>query len=325
MKIFLTGVTGFVGSHLLDDLIEHGHQVIRHQRPSKKPHNSTGYFSTSQVSFFDIQAIQEELIDIDVVIHCAAYVSTWGYEEDFSNTNILMTKNLLRAAQNAGVKKFIYMSCAFVVMDQLRAMIDLKESSKLTDRRELPYSRSKAMAETVVLEAGCEEFKTIALRPAFLWGRGDIVDRQIGEAAKRGKFGWINQGEYLYSTCYIKNLQFSVRLALQTDLFGQAFFISDGTPMMYRYFMTRRLTIGGFPVPSFSIGVYLAWALARFTENGWKYLPLRGLPPLTREMVRLTGNPFTLSIEKASKLLGYQPTYSVEQALENLSSQYIHH
>ena len=89
--------------------------------------------------------------------------------------------------------------------------------------------------------------------------------------------------------------------------------------------MTRRLSIGGFPVPSFSIGIYLAWALARFTENGWKYLPLSGLPPLTREMVRLTGNSFTLSIEKASKLLGYQPTYSVEQALENLSTQYIHH
>jgi len=48
-------------------------------------------------------------------------------------------------------------------------------------------------------------------------------------------------------------------------------------------------------------------------------LPLKGSPPITREMVRLTGYPFTVSIEKAQVELGYQPKYSVENAFVHLS------
>jgi hypothetical protein len=82
--------------------------------------------------------------------------------------------------------------------------------------------------------------------------------------------------------------------------------------------MEKRLRAGGYPVPSFSISNPLAWVLAKFTENGWKYLPLRGNPPLTREMVRITGYPLTVNIEKAYRELGYEPPYTFEQALEKL-------
>jgi 2-alkyl-3-oxoalkanoate reductase len=145
-----------------------------------------------------------------------------------------------------------------------------------------------------------------------------VIDRQIGDAAKKGRFGWFNQGNYLYSTCYIENLKEAVSKALDTKQTGQAFFISDGKPMIYRHFMTRRLAIDHYPIPKFSIPNQLAWALASFTENGWRHLPLKGAPPITREMVRLTGYSFTVSIKKAKELLTYEPIFTVEQGLEHL-------
>ena len=79
--------------------------------------------------------------------------------------------------------------------------------------------------------------------------------------------------------------------------------------------MTRRLKAGHYKVPVLSIPRSLAWPLARFTENGWKYLPLRGEPPLIREMVHLMANPFSVSIQKAKDQLAYEPAYEMEQGM----------
>jgi nucleoside-diphosphate-sugar epimerase len=317
MKIFLTGASGFVGSNLIKYLEKQGHEFIaplRRANQSDEPENRR----SQAIDLLDLDLLKKELISVDAVIHCAAMVSTWGLEKDFQDTNIRITNNLVEAAKHAGVKKFIHMSCASVVMDKPQGLFDINESMPLCHRLEFPYSRSKAQAEKIVLHAGSAEFKTIALRPSFLWGKGDIVDRQIGMAARLGKFGWFNQGEYLYATCYIENLQEAVCKALQTERFNEAYFISDGKAITYRSFMEKRLRAGGYPVPSFSISNPLAWVLAKFTENGWKYLPLRGNPPLTREMVRITGYPLTVNIEKAYRELGYEPPYTFEQALEKL-------
>jgi nucleoside-diphosphate-sugar epimerase len=320
MKIFLTGVSGFVGKNLMAFLIKQGHDVIGHVRTDQGPNDDLGQ-KLSHINLLNHNEVQDELSDVDAVIHCAALVSTWSSTEAFYQNNILVTKILLASAKQSGVQRFIFLSCASVVMRERQALLNISESLPLSNQDELPYVKSKALAEALVIEAATESFKTVALRPAFIWGQGDIIDRQIGQAALNGKFGWFNQGDYLYSTCYIENLYLAVSRALTLDIFGETFFISDGEPISFRSFMSERLRISGFPTPSLSIPIHFAWALAKFTENGWKYLPLKGFPPITREIVRLTGVPFTLSIEKAEQQLDYHPTYSVLQGLKHLKSQ----
>jgi nucleoside-diphosphate-sugar epimerase len=320
MKIFLTGVSGFVGKYLMDFLINQGHDVIGHVHTPKDSIDPLGR-KFSHKNLLNHHEILDVLSDVDTVIHCAALVSTWSSPETLYENNVLVTKSLLESAKQAGVQRFIFLSCASVVMQQRQALLSISESLPLTNQNELPYATSKALAEAIVLKAGSEHFRTIALRPAFIWGKGDIIDRQIGQSAKDGKFGWFNQGNYLYSTCYIENLYEAVSKAITTNRFGEAFFVSDGEAVSFRSFMSERLRISGFPTPSLSIPIKLAWPLARFTENGWKYLPLKGHPPITREIVRLTGLPFTVSIEKAIQQLDYQPAYSVHQGLQHLARQ----
>jgi nucleoside-diphosphate-sugar epimerase len=316
MKIFLTGASGFVGTHLARSLVEAGYEIVAHYRSSQalniKPTNNIEVWSGD---LNDVPSLSKRLQGIDSVIHCAAEMKLWNCEKELHETNVLMTKNILESARKAGVPQLIYMSDASVAKDPSIPNLEVCESRALASLQNFPYSHSKSMAEQHVLAAGEESIRTISLRPASIWGRGDLIDRILGKAANLNKFGWFEQGDYPFSTCYIENLCEAVKKALLADANRECFFISDGSPVPFRQWMTRRLKAGHYKVPTLSIPRYLAYPLARFTENGWKYLPLRGEPPLIREMVHLMAHPFSVSIQKAKDQLAYVPIFDIEEGM----------
>jgi nucleoside-diphosphate-sugar epimerase len=316
MKIFLTGASGFVGSHLAQSLKTVGHEVVAHYRSPQslniKPQHNLEVWSGD---LNDLQSLSKRLQGIDSVIHCAAEMKLWNSEKALHETNVFMTQNILKSAKQAGVPQFIYMSDASVAKDPSIPNLDVCESRALPSLKNFPYSYSKSLAEDYVLAAGDETLRTISLRPASIWGKGDLIDRIIGKAADLNQFGWFDQGDYLFSTCYIDNLCEAVQKVLLSKANRQSFFISDGPAIPFRQWMSRRLLAGYYKVPTLSIPRFLAWPLARFTENGWNYLPLRGEPPLIREMVHLMAHPFSISIAKAKEQLGYEPLYGMEEGM----------
>ena len=321
MKIFLTGAEGFIGSKVLERLHTEGHGLSAAVRSvqEEKRLQALG-IETVRGNLCDEIDLHAALKGHDAVIHCAAYVRLWGPRATFQGVNVELTKKLIAASQVAGIKRFIHMSTASVVLNERRPLYDAEESLPLCNRNEMPYAQSKAQAEEAVLGANTTQLATVVLRPAFVWGKGDLVDRQIGPAANHGKFGWFNQGEYLYSSCYIGNLCEAISLAVQSSVRAEAFFIADNETLRFRDWMTQRLRVGHYRVPTFSIPRALAWPFARFTENGWNYLPLKGDPPLVREAVRATGYPLTLSIEKAKRILSYRAPYSIEEGMAAIAN-----
>jgi nucleoside-diphosphate-sugar epimerase len=194
------------------------------------------------------------------------------------------------------------------------------ESSPIVLRDYLPYTRSKALAEAYVLAVQQTAMRVVVLRPSFVWGKGDSIDTEIGPASNCGQFGWFSQGNYPFATCSIANLCDALQLAIQYTQSGYVFNISDCEPVDFRAFMSQRLKVSGFQVPTLSVPRKLAWWLGAFTENGWKYLPMPGKPPLVREMVRLMGFPFTVSIERAKRELGYLGHHSIGEGMSNIAS-----
>ena len=324
MKIFLTGASGFVGSHLAQSLIAAGHEVVAHYRSPQslkiKPQNNIEVYSGD---LNDVQSLAKRLQGIDSVIHCAAEMKLWNSKKALHETNVLMTKNILKAAKQAEVPQFIYMSDASVAKAPSIPNLEVSESRALPSLEKFPYSHSKSLAEEYVLAAGDENLRTLSLRPASVWGKGDLIDRILGRAANLNQFGWFDQGDYLFSTCYIQNLCEAVQKALLSKSNRESFFISDGPPVLFRQWMSRRLLAGHYKVPTLSIPRFLAWPLARFTENGWNYLPLRGDPPLIREMVHLMAHPFSVSIAKAQEQLAYEPLYGMEEGMQELEKNRI--
>jgi nucleoside-diphosphate-sugar epimerase len=316
MKIFLTGASGFVGSHLVQSLVAAGHEVVAHYRsPQSLNIQSQPNLQVWSGDLNDVHSLAKQLQGIDSVIHCAAEMKLWNSKKALHETNVLMTKNILKAAKQAGVSQFIHMSDASVAKDPSIPNLDVCESRALPSLEKFAYSHSKSLAEQYVLSAADESFRVISLRPASIWGKGDLIDRILGKATNLNKFGWFDQGNYLFSTCYIDNLCAAVQKALLSKANRESFFISDGPPVPFRQWMSRRLLAGHYKVPTLSIPRFLAWPLARFTENGWNYLPLRGEPPLIREMVHLMAHPFSVSIAKAQAQLAYEPPYGMEEGM----------
>ena len=316
MKIFLTGASGFVGSHLTQSLITAGHEIVGHYRsPQLINIKPTDHVEVWSGDLNDVQGLSKRLQGIDSVIHCAAEMRLWNCEKELYETNVLMTQNILESAKQAGVAQFIYMSDASIAKAPSIPNLEVCESRALPSLQKFPYSHSKSLAEEYVLTAGDESLRTISLRPASIWGKGDLIDRILGKAANLNKFGWFDQGDYPFSTCYIQNICEAVKKSLLSESNREIFFISDGPAVPFRQWMTRRLQAGHYKVPTLSIPRSLAWPLARFTENGWKYLPLRGEPPLIREMVHLMAHPFSVSIAKAQEQLAYVPLYGMEEGM----------
>jgi len=316
MKIFLTGASGFVGSHLSESLLAEGHQIVGHFRTAQtnniEPHPNLAIWSGN---LNDVEGLSKRLQGLDVVIHCAAEMKLWNSEKALLETNVLLTKNILESAQQAGIQQFIFMSDASIAKSPLGQNLNVSEDRSLPLLQNFPYSHSKSQAEQLVLQAGNETFRTISLRPASVWGKGDVVDQSLGRAADLNKFGWFDRGNYPFSTCYIQNLCEAVKKALLSDANQESFFISDGPAVQFREWMSMRLKAGHYKVPTLSIPRFFAWPLARFTENGWKYLPMRGEPPLIREMVHLVAHPFSVSIQKAKEKLAYEPVHTMEMGM----------
>jgi nucleoside-diphosphate-sugar epimerase len=321
VKIFLTGATGFIGGHFLGSCLAQGHTVVCLVRSAAQVKLIEAKGAQAWVSSPGDQAgLVEALAGMDVLIHAAGCRDLAGPVLSFEHSNIDLTRSLVDAATQAGVKRFIYISAASVVMGDSTPLLSARESSPIVLRDYLPYTRSKALAEAYVLAVQQTAMKVVVLRPSFVWGNGDSVDLEIGPASNRGQFGWFSQGRYPFATCSIANLCDALQLAMQYTQSGSIFNISDSEPLDFRAFMSQRLKVSGFPVPTLSVPRTLAWWLGAFTETGWKYLPMPGKPPIVREMVRLMGFPFTVSIEHAHQELGYTAPHSIAAGMQAIAS-----
>jgi 2-alkyl-3-oxoalkanoate reductase len=321
VKIFLTGATGFIGSHFLKHCLAAGHSMTCSVRSAKQADAIRALGASPWEG--DLQNHSElslALAEFDVLIHAAGCRDLTAPANLLEESNVRLTQTLVDAAVAAKVAQFIYISAASVVMSNPTALFNATESVPITLRPYLPYARSKAIAEASVLAAPQTAMRVVVLRPSFVWGEGDSIDTEIGPASNRGQFGWFSQGHYPFASCSIANLCDALQLAMQHTQSGCIFNISDREPVDFRAFMTQRLEVSGFQVPTLSVPRTLAWWLGAFTETGWTYLPMPGKPPIVREMVRLMGFPFTVSIERAKRELGYLAHHSIEAGMSNIAS-----
>lgn len=321
MRIFLTGGSGFVGRHLLRRLRAQGHEVLASARsPAAAEAVRREGADPWRGGLDDARGVAQALGRCDAVVHAAAHLGFWGPWERFEAANVGLTRTLLDAARGAGVRDFVHVGAASVVMRDRAPMRNVDESAPLADSPWLPYSTTKARAETAVIEAATGGFRTVSLRPPFVWGRGDAVDRDLGDAVRRGRFAWFGGGRYPYATCHVANLAEAVVLALGARVSGEALFITDGEPVALRSFLGRRLAAAGLPVTRASVPTAAAWAMAGALERTWRALALSTEPPLVRETVRLMGYAFTVDTGRAQRRLGYRPVVGIDQGMDELAS-----
>src|SRR5262249_32121554 len=141
-----------------------------------------------------------------------------------------------------------------------------------------PYARTKAHAEKAVREANDSDagFTTIVVRPRLVWGEGDeTILPVVKEMVQKGQFAWIGGGRNKTSTTNIANLVHAMNLALTNGKGGDAYFVLDDGPVVFREFMTKMLAAANVDAGSREIPGWLVRAIAYLAETTYRTLGLK--------------------------------------------------
>lgn len=313
---FVTGGSGFIGGRLVERLVGEGRKVRALARSDA---------AAAKVEALGAEAVGGELGDrealaagaagAEVAFHLAAHLGEWGAWEDFERGNVAGTRNVLAACEGAGVRRFVHCGTEAALMAG-EPLVQVDETAPLRPDSRAPYPATKAKAELAVRDANREGFETVALRPRFVWGKGDttLLPNMV-ETVEAGQWAWVGGGRNVTETTHVDNVVEGLVLAADKGRAGESYFVTDGEPVVFREFVTALLETQGVEPPGRSLPVWTAAPMARACEAAWKLLPLRGEPPMTTFRSWLLTQECTIDIAKARGELGYAPVVSHDDGL----------
>lgn len=323
MKVFITGGGGFLGSHIVDQLLKEGHEITSYSRGDYPELRSKGV-KTVQGSLSDREKLIESCKDHDVFFHTASKVAMWGKVEDFYQTNVVGTQNALNAAKENGIKQFIYTSTPSVVFGD-HSLSGVNEETPYPEKSYSRYGSSKAQAEKWVLEQNGVEISTVSLRPHLIFGPRDrnLIPRLV-DAAKKGRLKIVGDGKNRVDVLYVENAANAHVKAWQAliekpeKVGGQAYFIGQG-PVVLWDFINEILEHYRVPSVQKKIPFKKAFKIGGVIEKGAELLGVYNWhPPMTRFVALQLSKDHYFSHQKAMVDLGWKPEVSIKEALGRL-------
>jgi nucleoside-diphosphate-sugar epimerase len=318
--LFVTGGSGYVGRNLIRRLKADGHAVRSLVRSER---------AAATVQALGAEPVHGDLLDPDIgesMIGCAAVIHA-AADTDHRNasptqwrTNVEGTRNVLTGASSAGVPTAIVLSSesALTTGAPLR---QAREDAPYPLRAAGTYGASKAEAERVALALSSPRFAVKVLRPRFVWGRDNTTAMPyLLKAVSKGRFAWIDGGDYLTSATHVDNLAEAVCCALQRGAGGRIYHISDGAPVAFRRLIGAQLEAHGVDVPDRRVPRGLLRAFVALDDvSRALHLPFRA--PMTRQEFASSAVEVTLDDTRARSELGYRPVLTLEAGIAALKAQ----
>ncbi|MFE1595635.1 NAD-dependent epimerase/dehydratase family protein [Nocardia sp. NPDC058705] len=317
---FVTGGNGFIGTHLIRDLVARGIEVRALARSDRSAAAITELGATPIRGELDRPAQWASHLDeVSTFVHLAAAHPPEWRRKVYRRTN----EDALRAVAEECVPRdirFIHISSEAAVMDGT-PMVDVDESRPLAIGAKALYPASKAVGEVIVTEACRRGLDGIILRPRFVWGPGDHSLEAVVASIDAGKFKMLGDGKQLTSTTHVDNLLHAIHLAESAGERGEAYFVADEGTIEFGEMAAAMAGAMNRELPAGSVSLRAAQTLAKVVEAVWR-LPFKAGPPLTLSMVWLLGLTVTVDTTKAARDLGYQPTTSRAAGLKALRDSY---
>jgi nucleoside-diphosphate-sugar epimerase len=317
---FVTGASGFIGGALARRLTAEGWEVraLARSDASAAKVRANGAKDV-RGDLDDVAAMEAGASGCDVAFHAAAQLGEWGTEEEFERGNVTGTRNALSAAARAGVRRFVHVGTEAALLNG-KPLVEVDEHAPLQFGSPALYSRTKARAEEAVVTASRPGFETVVIRPRLVWGKGDTtILPSLVEAVRAGRFAWIGGGRHLTSTTHVDNVVEGLLLGAAKGSPGGVYFVTDGSPVVFREFVERLLATQGVEAPSRSLPKPVARLVAGAGETAWKLFPLRKQPPLTRLAYWLSALETTIDISRARTELEYEPVTTIDDGMRGLS------
>ncbi len=313
MKVFVTGATGFVGSHVAQELSRRGADLRILIRPTSKLENLAGLAAETVVGdLLRVDAFRSAVSGCDAVMHVAADYRLWVTDpEKMLATNVTGTRELLRLAREESVPRVVYTSSV--------ATMGFFSDGRLADEATPVsladmighYKRSKYLAEQEAVAAAREGQQVIILNPTTPIGSGDIkptpTGRIVVDFLNRKFPAYMDTGLNLVDVNEVARTHAN---ALEAGRSGERY-ILGGENLTLKQLLDKMSAITGLPSPTVRVphSVAMIFALWDQTITG----KLRGREPrATVEAVRMGKKMMFVSSAKAERELGFRvlPVYA---------------
>lgn len=320
MKVLVTGARGFLGGAVVSQLMGNGHAVRAFQRGQCGIDGIDEHLGSVE----DRAAVDAAMTGIDAVVHLAAKVSFHGRPSEFEAINVVGTRNVVDAARNAGVSRFVLVSTPSVAHAG-DSLVGVGAGSADPDRARGEYARTKAIAELETLQADTAAMPIVVVRPHIVWGPGDtqLVARVV-DRARSGRLPLLGHGAALIDTTYVTNAADAIGAAVDRapDVHGEAFVISNGEPRPVGDLLADICAAAGVGAPKLRVPAALARAAGGAVEAFWRIRPGADEPPMTRFLAEQLSTAHWFDQRRTRDALGWTPRVSIDEGIGELAAFY---
>lgn len=314
-RILVTGGSGFIGQHLVSELVGRNHEVrVLDVRLPTRPMAAVDYV---EGSVLDKARVEAAFAGVDEVYHLAAHPGMWKRDRaEFDAINFQGTQNVLNTARKRGVGRFLHCSTESILFRCTEpGQLPAEDSRLAVEEMPGPYTRSKMLADQLALDAAASGFPVIVGCPTMPIGTHDHNTTPPTQMLRHFLGGgWLRfYLDFIVNLVDVRDVAVGLILAMEKGRVGNRYVLGgDSVPLgqvlalMADISGRRKLFV---PIPG-----RIAELAATVIEFNANYVTRR-TPAATVEGVRIARRASALSIEKAKRELGYAPR-AVEPVLQ---------
>jgi dihydroflavonol-4-reductase len=306
-RVCVTGGTGFLGFHLVQQLLGEGARVrvVALPPPSTHPLHLLQEVESSFGDIRDAAFVRRSLVDCDVVFHTAGLVAVWGAALTRMNAvHLDGTRNVLAGAPSSA--RIVHTSSIVAVGASHGAELLTEESPFNLRHLRVDYVHAKRAAEQIALEAAARGQWVTVTNPGYLIGPEDHEQSVMGRFCRRfwkGRMLVAPPGGF--NLVDVRDVARGHLLAAERGESGRRY-ILGGENRTLRAFMLQLARVAGMrPRVLPGLPLWALWALAGLAEGrAW----LTGKEPYpSMQHVRLNSYYWFVRSDRAREELGYQP------------------
>ena len=307
MLAFVTGATGFVGSHVARVLAEQGADLRLLVRSGSDPKNIEGLKADRVAGdLCDPASLEKAMAGCDVVFHVAADYRLWVRDPArMYRANVEGTRAILKAALQNGVRRVVYTSSVATMGFSSNGHVADENSPVSLENMIGPYKRSKFLAEEVAIEAGHSGMDVVVVNPSTPVGERDIkptpTGRIILDFLKKKFPAYVDTGLNLVDVTECAHGHVA---ALEKGRTGERY-ILGGENLTLKQILDELAAITGLPSPKVRVPYVVALATGVVDEILTGRI-LKREPRATIDAVRMGRKKMFVSSNKAARELGWK-------------------
>lgn len=324
MLFFVTGATGFIGSHVVELLLKRGWEVVCPVRKPSSCRNLKGA-PARIIPLEETESVLRQIAEPYRVIHIAGATRAFDYS-GYYEANVQLTRRLLEAIRSSKSRSSLK---RFVLVSSQAASGPSPDGGTYRIESDPPspvslYGRSKLEAEQVAATYG-KELPLTVVRPPTVFGPRDVDVLGLFKCARLRLAPCVAGPDRLVSIVYVEDLAAGiVSAALSPDAEGEIYFMANPEPVVWREFALRIAQVMGYRAATVAVPL----ALMRIAACAGDLVSrVRGVPSLLRseKLQDIAQLAWICSSEKAYRQLNWLPKVPLDEAIRRTALWYRDH